>query len=206
MKVVVTFGCPRSGTTFMEYLFAGGSYLPIKLTEGNLLHPCKSDNGLYMIKVLFHKHKVLFIRSIRNPYEIYNSFRAARQDHYSNDGVGRNSDERIFKFIHNESNNVLAQKHWFEKHKVEYDLIEVKYESLSTPAGQTEFLSKVGKFITNPTDKLMLSRKIKTFGVKPVREGRLQHGEVGQGFLSLPEKVDIYNNLEDVFKLEGYKP
>ena len=58
--VLVNYGCPRSGTTWMaKVLAAVDDVFSFKLAEGRVLHPCQSENGLIELS------KILRFRRVR---------------------------------------------------------------------------------------------------------------------------------------------
>lgn len=114
--VVVNYGCPRSGTTFMRHILKRLSgVFAFKLAEGRVLHPCQSGDGLVELhKILRHKRLVL-VRTVRHPLELAESFVALRDPRlHEAGGVPENlakfSDERAVEFVRLESENTARQR------------------------------------------------------------------------------------------------
>jgi len=171
--IIFSFGCPRSGTTFIEEAF---SYLPIhtqKIHEGSSLHPCQSDTGLLTLQDIYRNRKILFIRTFRDPIQIFESFRAM-------DGtVGKQKDERIFDFIETEHKN-------FRKQKLD-NCVEIDFDALSTETHKEYIAHRIGLRVL---DKGRIKNVLNKYGHNPIRKGRLSMG-ITESLLTDEEKQEI---------------
>lgn len=183
--IIFNWGCPRSGTTFIEEAF---SYLPIhtqKIHEGNPLHPCKSDNGLITLQDLYRNRQVLFIRTFRNPIEIFESFRAM-------DGsVGKQNNEKIFDFIRTEYENYHKQKNKISCVEIDFDLLGTGGAEYRVERSHT-IDARIGI-----SDKKILNC-LNKHGYNPIRKGRLSMG-ITKSLLTEKEKEEI-NNFAETLK------
>ena len=156
--IIFTYGCPRSGTTFVQRLFAnlGAEYVVEKIREGDKAHPCQTDTGLLMLAQLFRDRNVVFVRSVRSPLGIFESFYAAKHIHETTGSLGGlagNTDERIRKFILDERNNtstqVLEHSMLVEREGVNaatlgrLDIVEFDYDTMRDRSVQHEFIANV---------------------------------------------------------------
>lgn len=158
--IIFNFGCPRSGTTFIEEAF---SYIPIhtqKIAEGNPLHPCISDSGLIALQDLYKNRKVVFVRTFRDPGEIFESFRAM-------DGsIGKQDNKQIYLFIQSENHN-------FHKQKKEIKFIEIDFDKLKSEEYRVDISTRIGREVGICSHFLNALNK---YGHNPIRKGRLSMG------------------------------
>lgn len=110
MKYIFSFGCPRSGTTYLQksiLIGLQGSHVHYrKIPEWHGTHPCVSNNGLVSLQLLLDN--VLFIRIVRNPIDIMESFYATKQEKYKDLNFVKN--DRVFlQLIINEEHNFKLQ-------------------------------------------------------------------------------------------------
>jgi len=162
-----------------------------KIREGDILHPCNSDNGLVSLAQLYRDgYTVLFVRTVRDPVDIFESFYAVNYLHKKRLGgqhkpgmaplLGKmtknmmeNTDEKIFEYVLNDHFHTEKQKNLYQPWP--FNLIEVGYKALHTEEGQREFISRLA--IAGEERQVRIGRNMKDiWGVKPVREGRMSHG------------------------------
>jgi len=109
---VITYGCPRAGTTYLNSIFQkGGGIDAYKLPEWADLHPCRSSDGLLKLGQLYGQDLIV-VRIVRDPLEIARSFHFARTvsvDHDKLHGIASNNDAQIIRFIEAESRNTHHQ-------------------------------------------------------------------------------------------------
>ena len=100
--IVINYGCPRSGTSFVDNMLeAGTGYFHTKLREFDHLHPVNSDDGLWNLASVFSKRFLLFVRIVRNPIDIFESWY-----HRKGECIG---DKQMYTWIENESVNTALQ-------------------------------------------------------------------------------------------------
>lgn len=184
IRNVFTFGCPHSGTTYLwkmiDEIFrpaiAKNEVVVTRIKEANFVHPCRSTEGLIGLSQLLDGS--LFIRIVRDPVEIVESFYAKRDARSKNPFRGVNDDDRIIEFIESERINVDRQIRFAKEHDIPFRLIEVSYEQLGTGTGKRDFADALVKEI--PVVPNLFSETVgylkKTWNVVPAREGRLSLG------------------------------
>jgi len=183
--VILNYGCPRSGTTFIWFLLrAGTGYTYGKIGENDPCHPCNSGTGLLHIKKTFRDYNVVFIRTVRNPIQIFESFRHA---HKTNDGeIGKKADIEIKRYIQNEERNTKEQAG-----KVR--ILTVKFDMLSNDSYVEKVMTTFKKHFPNAEHNTNILRKYihKNFNHFPVRPGKLQSGVKDRQYLSETERQEI---------------
>jgi len=212
--VVVSFGCPHSGTTYMMKLLERGKgylYFPLREIHEDI-HPATSKTGLLTLIKFFNYagYDHLFVRTKRDPLDIFESFYAKK---YYNK---KNLDEKIYDFIFNESLNVYDQKQSFKKCVKEgrikylgkrFNLVEVKYEDLYDVNKQRRFIQEIVSYLSERkmNQSLLLSYLNNTFGKKSkaIRKGKLSMG-IEKNLVSEAKRKEIRKKLKEVFKREGY--
>lgn len=194
---IFSFGCPRSGTTFVQdvlcRLDVGGDVIYQKIAEGDQLHPCQSKDGLLGLAQLYRSDHVVFVRSVRKPTAILESFLAARKIASESGRIERiaaNSDERIFRFIKDERDHVRyqTQRHAQMKRKAAkagrqfwpFQVVTFDYDRMHDPTARAYFMSNVLDLM-HSSDVYALNRAgriLDTFGQRSgaVRTGRLSEG------------------------------
>lgn len=109
---VITYGCPRAGTTYLNSIFQKGVGIDsYKLPEWADLHPCQSSDGFLKLAQLYGKDLIV-VRIVRDPLEIVRSFLFAREASKNHDdlhGIASNSDAQIIRMIEAESRNTHHQ-------------------------------------------------------------------------------------------------
>lgn len=207
IPTVVSFGCPRSGTTFLHHCLCGlsdGAASVLKLTESNGLHPAQSRTGLWELARLFRGNRLALVRIVRRPADIAESFLAARQAalRVSMPGLARNSDGDIARWVREESTSVMCQRPMVaeEPHVL---FVEVRYESLADDRARRGLVADLGR--TPIEDSAALDRvleRLRAFGTGPVRKGRLSEG---LGRISTDEEREYFDTrLATITKREGY--
>ena len=201
--VVVNFGSPRSGTTFMEKcLLSLRGVLTVKLPEGRLLHPCQSVDGLVDMCHWFQHRKLILIRTIRHPLEIAESLVALRTQSPHHGALWKKTDDWVVRIISAESERVLEQRP--KLLALPYGrFIEVHYEDLADPERVDAFVTDVVHSLPDmELNRVNLTRALGTFGKIPVRNGRLARG---LDRAMEPEQREWFRRqLTGVIKREGY--
>ena len=183
--ILFNYGCPRSGTTFVRDLIdQGKGSIPRKIVEYIMVHPCNADNGLIDLRRLFDGFNVVFLRSVRNPIDIFKSFYAARKIiaeteedfrwRNSLEGLANMSDKAIFRSIENERNNTEAQRHkQVGKHKL--NIIELDYDRLPDVKYRKEIVATIAEQLPDSDNnrKLMYRWMEDSYIKKPSRAGAL---------------------------------
>lgn len=209
--IVVAFGAPRSGTTFLRTCVeALRDPFAFKLNEHAAFHPCRSDSGLLDLEKALHQKRVAFVRIVRDPLEIARSFVFARREEASRllGGIGRNSDERVVEWIRSESRSVAAQRGARLRGRAGGTLriLEIRYERLAERAYREEVADRLrATNVIDDDDRKRFFVALGNFGRKPARAGRLSFGFDGDP-LSKKERDFFERALADVRKAEGYAP
>ncbi len=185
MNRIFSYGCPRSGTTVMQRVLQNGDFDALKIREGDRLHPCQSAYGLIALCQLYRADNVVFIRTMRDPVAIFESFYAGRVIPKMSrppitgmvrmmDKLGKVSDERIYAFIEKECANTKTQIQKAKKLPWRFQLVQVQYDDLFSEKEQDRFLTDLSHYIG---DVRTIRKAITSlWGKKPVREGRMSAG------------------------------
>lgn len=161
-RIIICYGVPRSGTTYLLKLLENSEHKVYKLPETVINHPCNSDYGLTSSKKLLGDD-VEFVRIHRSPTEIFKSFVAARMIVSESgmdamDGIANNTDEHIIKMILHEANNSRIQ------YRLGLDIVNLDYANMNPTVLENKFGVDVANYHAN------------NFKVNPVRGGRLSYG------------------------------
>ena len=166
-----------------------------KIREGDIAHPCKSPNGLLSLSQLFRARPVIFVRTIRHPREIVNSFYGARKYYADTQSsakrLGQNSDERILDFITRERECTIHQvsidHHESRPRPV---VLVVQYERLSCPAFRRGFATKFKQMCGLWSDEM--DAALMRFGDpgQSVRDGRLMPGKQSENLIAPGSTMD----------------
>lgn len=200
--IVISFGCPRSGTMFMRNTLQ--KHLPCfstKLPEMVALHPAQSDTGLLHLSGLFYQRRLVLVRTVRHPLEVVESFvhlRAAKP----RSPRGRDDDRRVRRWIEDESRGVMRQRLELGEMLSErrHRLVEVRYEALKTADGRDEFAEKMRKATG---DAGTLRKGLEDFGnAARAYAGRLKSGK--GAVLSEERRAWWAHALREVVRREGY--
>lgn len=200
--IVISFGCPRSGTMFMRNTLH--DHLPcfsVKLPEMVDLHPAQSDTGLLALSGLFYKRRLVLVRTVRHPLEIVESFvhlRMAKE----RAPRARDDDRRVRRWIEDESRGVMRQRLELGEMLSErrHRLIEVRYESLATDEGKDKFAARMQKATG---DAGTLRAGLDDFGNRSrAYAGRLKSGV--DTVLTDDKRKWWAHALRQVIKREGY--
>jgi hypothetical protein len=213
--IVISFGAPRSGTTLMQkWLSNGVGFIGRKLQEGNRLHPCNSQSGLYDLQHLCGPDTV-FVRIYRDPLEIYRSFYVAQyvlatghedaKGKCGMAGLASASDGKIAAFIRDEDfSTSFQQKLKVGKHAI--TVVAIDYCKLSNPDYRKRIIGRLASHLpqSDKNTKLLSKWMDDKFGVEAVREGALSHGLVGD---KLPPVVqERLDRIKEVIRFVGNRP
>jgi len=216
MKLIVAFGCPRSGTTFLlralETLGALNVHV-LRASEFWKCHPCRSDLGLVGLAQLFHEHQIVFVRIKRHPLDVARSFMAVRKGLVRmGGGLGLNTPERVSQWIHQESEGFWKQvelvQSWPKdaKTKFPFRVLEIKYEHLGIGSVLHQYslwLNSNLHINPYPFEDFVASNWKKP--KKAAIAGRLRSG-VSNEVLTPDELQFFRRELKDVCEREGYDP
>lgn len=207
---IFSYGAPRSGTTFIQYVLnQGRGYYYNKLKEQYKLHPCNSSDGLIQLQqaITGMNQDVVFIRTYRHPFKIFESFKYARiweQEKFGADKVGPGvgglsswTDEFIIDRMLNEYRNTMAQS---KKVKI----AEIRYEGLYSKENKQAFINLICD-LTYEENREILTHCMSEFSVNSVREGRLKHLNYEDGLLTDGEKDFLYDKLKELFEGGNYE-
>lgn len=178
--IVVSFGCPRSGTTFVHVALRAlePDAVVVKLSETNGLHPAQSRDGLITLARLLRGHRLLLVRTVRDPAEIVESFLAARTPAglaAGMDGLARNSDADVCRWVREESESWSAQRRLVQEERHAH-FVEVRYEDLADPKARETLVADVAESIGSAGRAEVFLARLEEFGGRPTRNGRLSLG------------------------------
>jgi len=210
--VVVNYGCPRSGTTFMRNVLGRlQGVFAFKLAEGRHLHPYKNPDGLVDLHRMLRHRRLVLIRTVRHPLEIAESFAALRDPQlHEVDGAPMNlakfRDPKAVEFIRIESENTALQRAALLEPEHKHEglwFIEIRYEDLADAKKRARFVRQVTDPLPTPEkNHEILARALTEFGTKPIRRGRLR---AGLGRITTPQRRAWFREqLKDVIEREGY--
>lgn len=207
LPVVFSFGCPRSGTTFLQRsLSVLTGALTEKIGEGSMLHPWRSPDGLTDLSHLFSSRRVAFVRVVRHPVEVAASFIATRglaeRDPGSFEGLAWNSSRDIVRYVRLESASSTVQCRKIRENDRGHDAIKVRYERLKDREYRSEVARRVCDAVGLGGDERgKLLRALDGFGKTSVRPGRLSHGIDP---ITEKQRADFAHRLRAVMDREGY--
>jgi len=181
---VVSFGCPRSGTTFLDRcLNALHDVAVLRIPDGSQLHPSKSAQGLIAVSGLLFNHHVVFVRIVRDPMAVVDSFLALRQI-APRAARARDSNARIVEWIVNERRNVplqipqllVARRGWGTR-----SFVEVRYEDLADEEARAQFVDELVATLPDPPlNCARLLAALAQYGREPVIGGKLREGIISE--------------------------
>jgi hypothetical protein len=180
--MVIVYGCPRAGTTWLTKIFLHNAknYEIERMGHWCPLHPCQSDNGLIGIARLLTVRRLAIVRIIRNPIQVIYSWRYTQQhaEDEMNCGIACYDDKRFLSVIVNEHWNTKRQLEqiqkegwWKRPHKVSF--LRVSYEDLLDGGRDLIFQFKRLRW----PDADLLKGSIDRFHRNPVRHGRMEDGK-----------------------------
>ena len=208
-QIVINFGAPRSGTHFMEMVCRESAYryvFPVKLEEGRIFHPCRSRDGMLELARWFRLSKPLFIRTVRHPLELVESFLALR-DRGTFDGyagvLASFTDERICQFINNESRNTARQRDQMRSPDWEHTgqkYVEVRMDELASEGVKLDLARRLGSWL----DPHKCKRFLDDYGRVPTTRGRLSEGMLGESRMTIHQRAFFEERLAETIQREGY--
>lgn len=184
--IILNYGCPRTGTTFVNQMLSqGAGFITGKIAEGHSYHPIRSKHGLLNLAYTFQKYNLIFIRTIRNPINIFESFYHAKQ--MKIEGLDGQEYSSIKKIIESEEANTKIQS--IENIKI----ITLDFDKLISPQYSNEKILEIsGHTPEQAKNTEIFSNFIENkYNNKPIRQGRLSDGARSISYLSEEEKKDI---------------
>lgn len=206
--ILVGFGCPRAGTTFLESCLRSipGRVLAFKMNEHVSFHPCRSASGLLEFERAFHAHRCVFVRIVRDPLEIARSFVFTRRRAAAFGGLARNSNERIVKWIWSESHNVRWQRSQTLHGRTSgrLTIVTVRYEDLAARGYREELADVIaGTARLSEVQQRAFFVALGDFGRRSKRPGRLSFGFEDDPLTE--DELDYFTReLAAIRKREGY--
>ena len=190
VKVLFSFGCPRSGTTFIERcIWKLQNVVARKVSEAMTMHPYNSMLGIVDLSWLF-KSEAMFIQTIRNHRDIIESFYAAKE-YFPLTGIARNTDYEIVQFIIRSEcsiKNQMQSDRWFSQ------ICEIDYDRLDDDAYRREKARYITAQIETPQQNYeILLEQFRLFKVESKRKGRFYHGDLDKSFVE-PEKMKWFED------------
>lgn len=212
-NVVLSFGCPRSGTTIMRRLLGPLKHTYVsKLHEATRLHPWQSEEGLLDIQQWMLKDTLVFVRTLRHPLDVVDSFLALRRTEMreNNPSLVEHDDQRVLDFIRRESAGFHGQRAELlvraEERGWDHHVVEVRYEELDEQWRRDEFAWSVCRHLSTPERSYgsLTARMEEEWKLRPVRDGKLRAGITGR-VMTEEEEQRWRRALADVMEREGYQ-
>lgn len=157
-------------------LDAGGGCVHQKMAEWSPLHPAQSATGLVGLGRTFIHHRLVFVRVVRHPLEVCESFYGAKliaRRSGKCKGIASNGDDAIAAFIENTSRNSHEQRAAMGREplsKYGHGFIELRYERIGEPGYVRDVCGEL------PGADKIAAYAESAWGVAPVRTGRLSEG------------------------------
>lgn len=173
-----------------------------KLPEAVDLHPCQSDTGLVTLQKLFYERRLVFVRTVRHPVQIVESFvhlRSTKPDVPR----ARDDDKAVRRWITSESTGVLRQRLQVKENCRRYGhaFVEVRYEDLSTDEGKDRFAERLAAAIRSKPGGIRTA--LSAFGnSSKAYAGRLRSGV--RDVLGPERRAWWEHALGPIIKREGY--
>ena len=193
--VVFSFGCPRSGTTFIQRMLQEGSgYIYSKIQEGRILHPINSAEGLLEIEYLFSGHNVVFVRSKRDPVKIFESFYHQREipEIYP----VREPDRNIYMYIAKEASNFALQAPFLRT-----PVIEINFDMLGNEHYAALVATTLLKRLPNGTGDTFRPFIKRMYMKESVRPGKLSEGVPDKKYISDKKEWEIRGVLKKMLEI-----
>lgn len=184
--IILSYGCPRTGTTFVNHMLGQGlDIITGKIAEGHASHPIKSNHGLLNLSYTFQKYNLVFVRTIRDPINIFESFYHAKS--MKIEGLDNQDYSSIKKLIETEEINTKNQS------KEGINIVTINFDKL----GETDYAKeKIHDIICNTKDsvkniEIYLEFIKNKYNKNPIRQGRLSDNLRKVSYLSEDQKQDI---------------
>jgi hypothetical protein len=191
-SIILNYGCPRTGTTFVNQMLSQGIELITgKIAEGHSYHPIKSNHGLMDLKYTFQRYNLVFVRTIRDPISIFESFYHARKVQMGN--LGKVEDDSIKKMIELEKINTVAQSKYITIVTLDFNEMQ-KYSYIS------EKINEICRNTNNPkkNSKIYLDFIEKKYNKIPIRQGILSDNARETNYLSEEKKQEIMDWYQNI--------
>jgi len=212
--IVLPFGAPRSGTTFLHRAFllkVKDVFVPDKFRESYAFHPCRSNRGLMGLAQLFVKQHLVFVRILRHPMSCVESFVATRKHVRIRGSLSLNDDEAVVRWLNDETRNFHHQMRYMKEAKggwetIPWRVVQVKYESLFDPRGVRKFIKRLAKVLPESVSLKSLECHInKNFGVPTAAAiaGRLESG-IDFSVLTPVQRQFFVEELRSTAAMNGY--
>ena len=209
--VVISFGCPRSGTTFIcALLVMGEGYSYGLLDETRLMHPVNSPIGLLELATIFRTQRVIFVRAVRHPLEIAESCCFLRREGGEGEGgpttyAGRQTDQQIVTIIRKEYDGFAGQaaKVLSAGAKLQYPpvIIQARLEEFAVQP-HPMFAGLLPLLPDNEANAALPTIAAERYGTVPSRWGRLK-ANVG-AVMTTEQRAWFADTLGDVITAQGY--
>lgn len=201
LTVILNYGCPRSGTTFTNIMLNQGiNFITGKIAEGSCYHPIRNKNGLFDLSYTFRNYNVFFLRTVRNPLNIFESFAHAKKitnqknteidpDFYS---FSKQTTESIKNMISEEKKNTEDQI------KRGVKIFELNFDNLGNADYLNEKLSEISNLTMSKKENFDIFYRFvrDNYNKKPVRRGRLSDNAMS--CLTKDEALQISKWYEDL--------
>jgi hypothetical protein len=186
-SIILNYGCPRTGTTFVNQMLSRGvGLIAGKIAEGHSYHPIHSDHGLLNLSYTFQRCNLVFVRTIRDPIKIFESFYHARKVQMGN--LGKVGDDSIKRMIESEEINTLKQSR-------EIIIVTLDFNRMQEHSYISEKIHDICKNTNNPqkNTKTYMEFIEEKYNKVPIRQGILSDNARETNYLSEEKRQEITN-------------
>ena len=209
--VVIIFGCPRSGTTFVrDLLLMGQGYSYGGLHEGLGPHPQNAARGLLELADMFAPQRVIFVRVVRHPLEIAESWAFLRREGGKGSGgptpsAAQLPDAHIVKSIRKEYEGFAGQVDELLTPDVRLRyppvIIEARMEQFAVQP-HPMFAELLPLVPANKANAALPAIAAERYGKVPLRWGRLKAN--AGAVMTTEQRAWFADKLGDVITAQGY--
>jgi hypothetical protein len=186
-SIILNYGCPRTGTTFVNQMLSQGiDVVTGKIAEGHSYHPIRSDHGLIDLSYTFQRCNLVFVRTIRDPISIFESFYHARKVQMGN--LGKVEDDSIKQMIELEETNTTEQSK-------DTAIVTIDFNRMQEHPYISEKINEICKNTNNPkkNTKIYLDFIEKKYNKVPIRQGILSDKARETNYLGEEKRQEIIN-------------
>lgn len=208
-RLVLVFGCSRSGTTYMQHLLAvGEGYACVRVLERCKLSIYNSADGLFNImEVCQHQPgSCILVRTKRHPLDIAESWWAERQA----TGTPVGSGEEL-AYAANRATNIRTE-HRNATHlramttDAEWPLAEISYEELDDKQRRKWFWGWLATHLPDGelNADMIVARHQAAWRKVPARAGKLSR-RITEAVMPAHIREQLAIELKEVIEAEGYE-
>jgi len=183
--IILNYGCPRTGTTFINRMLGKGvDLIAGKIAEGHSYHPIKSKCGLLNLCYTFQSCDLLFVRTVRDPINIFESFYHAKK--MKIEGLDGQNDESIKRIIELEETNTRIQSEGLR-------LVTIDFDKMGDIDYSKEKILEICSHTKDPArnSEIYLNFIRERYNKLPIRQGRLSDNSREISYLTQEQKQTI---------------